>query len=65
MTNSILFNLGLPNSNQSRDMATVVVGLPPRISEQVDMGFSDESLLTPGDESVMKDRITLDMVWSF
>lgn len=29
------------------------------------MGFVDESLLALSDESVMKDRTTRDMVWSF
>lgn len=33
MTDSILFNLGSLNSNQIRDMATVAIGLPSRISD--------------------------------
>lgn len=65
MNNTELFNLGSLNSNQSRVMATVAVGLRSRISDQLDMGFADESLLASSDESVMKDRITLDVVWSF
>lgn len=65
MNNTELFNLGSLNSNQSRVMATVAVGLRSRISDQLDMGFADESLLASSDESVMKDRITPDVVWSF
>ncbi len=65
MNNTELFNLGSLNSNQSRVMATVAVGLRSRISDQLHMGFADESLLASSDKSVMKDRITPDVVWSF
>ena len=65
MTNTELINLGSLNSKQSRDMAAMAVGLASRISDQLDMGFADESLLASSDERIMKDRITLDVVWSF
>lgn len=65
MTNTELFNLASLNSKQSRDMAAMAVGLASRISDQLDIGFAEESLLASSDESVMKERITLDVVWSF
>ncbi|MDX1680168.1 MAG: hypothetical protein R3242_05490 [Akkermansiaceae bacterium] len=60
-----LFNLGSTNSYQSRDMVTAAVGFRSRLSEAVDVGCAYEIPLTPDDDSVMKDRVTLDLVWKF
>lgn len=60
-----LFNLGGVNSNQSRDQATVAFGFRSQLSESVDVGCAYEIPLTPDDDSVIKDRVTLDLIWKF
>ena len=60
-----LFNIGAANSFKSRTQATAAFGFRSRISEQVDIGVAYEIPLTPEDDSVIEDRITLDLVWKF
>lgn len=60
-----LFNLGSANSDKSRDMVTLALGFRSRINEDLDVGLAYEMPLTPSENSVMKDRVTLDAVWKF
>ena len=60
-----LFNLGALNSTANRDFVSAAIGFRSRISKQVDVGAAYEVPLTNDEDSLMKDRITLDLVWKF
>ncbi len=60
-----LFNLGALNAVANRDLVTAAVGFRSRLGEQVDVGAAYEVPLTNDEDSLMEDRITLDLVWKF
>lgn len=60
-----LFNLGAVNSGSNRDLVTAAIGFRSHITTQVDVGVAYEIPLTNDENSLMKDRITLDLVWKF
>lgn len=60
-----LFNLGAANAGSNRDFVTAAFGFRSRLSEQVDLGVAYEIPLTNDRDSLMKDRLTLDLVWQF
>lgn len=59
------FNLGAANSVTNRDFVTAAVGFRSRLSESLDLGLAYEIPLTDDEDSVMDERITLDLVWKF
>ncbi|MBG7607352.1 MAG: hypothetical protein IZT59_04905 [Verrucomicrobia bacterium] len=62
---SDLLNFGASNSGTNRDLVTAAVGFRSRIAQGVDLGIAYEIPLTPEDDGIMEDRLTLDVVWRF
>jgi len=60
-----LFNIGALNAGSNRDLVTAAVGFRSRLTEQVDIGVAYEFPLTDDEDSLIDDRITVDMVWKF
>ncbi len=60
-----LFNLGGVNSANNRDFVTTAIGFRSRVTDAATLGFAYEIPLTEDGDSLMKDRITLDLVWTF
>jgi len=60
-----LFNLGAVNAGDNRDLVTAAIGFRSRLTESATLGVAYEIPLTNDEESLMKDRITLDLVWTF
>jgi hypothetical protein len=60
-----LFNLGASEASANRDFVTAAVGFRSRITDSITAGAAYEVPLTNEEDSLMKDRITLDLVWSF
>lgn len=58
-------NLGAANSENNADFVTAAVGFRSRINEQVNVGVAYELPLLDDEDSLMKDRVTLDLVWEF
>lgn len=62
---SDLLNFGAANSRTNPDLVTAAIGFRSRISEGVDLGFAYEVPLTPEDDGLIEDRITVDLFWKF
>lgn len=60
-----LFNLGAVNGGTKRDLVTAALGFRSRLTESVDFGAAYEIPLTDEEDSLMDDRITLDLVIKF
>lgn len=60
-----LFNLGAANSDESRDFVSTAVGFRSRLTDSVDAGAAFEIPLTNDEDSLMKSRVTVDLVWTF
>lgn len=60
-----LLNFGAANASQNRDLVTAAVGFRSRITESVNVGFAYELPLTDKNDSVIDDRFTLDLIWTF
>jgi len=60
-----LFNLGAVNAGQNRDLVTAAVGFRSRLNDSVQVGVAYEVPLTDDSASVIRDRLTLDLVWRF
>jgi hypothetical protein len=60
-----LFNLGAANSHENRDFVSTAIGFRSRLTESVDAGVAYEVPLTNDENSLMKSRLTLDLVWTF
>ncbi len=60
-----LFNLGGVNAGSNRDFVTTAVGFRSRLTDAATLGVAYEIPLTEDGDSLMKDRITLDLVWTF
>lgn len=60
-----LFNLGALNSVANRDLVTAAIGFRSRLTKQVDVGVAYEIPVTSDENSLMEDRITLDLIWKF
>lgn len=60
-----LFNLGATGASANRDLVTAAVGFRSRLSDNITAGAAYELPLTDDQDSLMKNRITLDLVWSF
>lgn len=60
-----LFNLGTVNAGEERDLVTAAIGFRSRIWDCLNVGFAYELPLTDEESSLMEDRFTLDLVWTF
>lgn len=60
-----LFNLGAVNAGDNRDFVSTAIGFRSRLTDAATLGFAYEIPLTNDESSLMKDRITLDLVWTF
>jgi hypothetical protein len=59
------FNLGASHADSNRDLVTAALGFRSRLNESVDLGLAYEIPLTNDEESLMKERVTLDLIWKF
>lgn len=62
---SDLLNFGAANSGKNRDLVTAAFGFRSRITDSMDLGVAYEIPLTPEDEGIIEDRLTVDLVWKF
>jgi hypothetical protein len=60
-----LFNLGAVNAGDNRDFVSTAVGFRSRLTDAATLGVAYEIPLTNDESSLMKDRVTLDLVWTF
>lgn len=60
-----LFNLGAVNAGRNRDLLTTAIGFRSRLNDAATLGVAYEIPLTNDESSLIKDRITLDLVWTF
>ena len=60
-----LFNLGAVNSDNNRDLVTAAIGFRSRLTESIDAGVAYEIPLTNDENSLMQERVTVDLVWKF
>jgi len=60
-----LINLGALNSNANRDIVTAAIGLRYKLCDMADLGVAYELPLTDDEDNLMKDRITVDLVFTF
>ena len=60
-----LFNLGATNASDSPDFVSAAIGFRSRLSDAVTAGFAYEIPLTDQEDSLMKNRITADLTWTF
>ena len=60
-----LFNLGSVNAGQNRDLVTAAVGFRSRIHPSAELGIAYEMPLTSDNASLIRDRLTVDLVWRF
>ncbi len=59
------FNLGASNATENRDLVTAAVGFRSRLTDSVDAGVAYEVPLTDDENSLMEERVTVDLVWKF
>jgi len=59
------FNLGAVNSGRNRDFVSAAIGFRSRLSDRVDVGAAYEIPLTNDEDSLMDERITVDLIWKF
>jgi hypothetical protein len=62
---SDLLNFGASNASENRDFVTAAVGFRSKITDSVDLGLAYEIPLTNKHDSIMEDRVTVDLVWKF
>ena len=60
-----LFNLGAANSHRNRDLVTAAIGFRSRLTQSIDAGVAYEMPLTNDENSLMEERVTVDLVWKF
>lgn len=60
-----LFNLGAVNSGRNRDLVTAAFGFRSRLTDSIDIGAAYEIPLTNDEDSLMRERVTVDLVWKF
>lgn len=60
-----LFNLGATNASDNRNFVSAAFGFRSRLAENVTAGFAYEIPLTNEDDSLMKERFTVDVTWRF
>ncbi|MGJ8642591.1 MAG: hypothetical protein ACSHX9_04215 [Luteolibacter sp.] len=62
---SDLLNFGAASSRTNPDLVTAAVGFRSRISQGLDLGIAYEVPLTPEDDGLIDDRLTVDLFWRF
>ena len=60
-----VFNLGADNATENRDFVSAALGFRSRITDCIDVGAAYEIPLTNDEDSLMKERVTVDLVWKF
>jgi len=60
-----LLNFGASNASQNRDLVTAAIGTRARLTDHLDLGWAYEIPLTNEHESIFRDRLTFDLVWTF
>lgn len=60
-----LLNFGASNASVNRDLVTAAIGFRSRLCASADLGLAYEIPLTDQNDSIIKDRWTLDLVWRF
>lgn len=60
-----LFNFGAVNANQNRDIVTAALGVRYKLTDSADLGLAYELPLTDEKNNMMKDRLTVDLVYKF
>ena len=60
-----VFNLGAKNAGSNRDFVSAAFGFRSRITDSIQVGAAYEIPLTDEEDSVMDERITLDLIWTF
>jgi hypothetical protein len=60
-----VFNLGAVNSTANRDFVTAAFGFRSRLTDAVNVGAAYEIPLTDEEDSVMEERVTIDLIWNF
>jgi hypothetical protein len=60
-----LFNLGAVNSDKDRDLVTAAIGFRSRLTKSIDAGVAYEIPMTNDENSLIKERVTVDLVWRF
>ena len=60
-----VFNLGAANSHENRDFVTAALGFRSRITDSIDVGAAYEMPLTNDENSLMEERVTVDLIWKF
>lgn len=62
---SDLLNFGAANAGTNRDLVTAAFGFRSRLADGLDLGVAYEIPLTEEDDGIIKDRVTVDLVWRF
>jgi len=60
-----VFNLGSVNSTANRDFVTAALGFRSRLTDSINVGAAYEVPLTNEKDSVMEERVTIDLIWNF
>jgi hypothetical protein len=60
-----VFNIGAVNSGANRDFVSAAFGFRSRLTDNIDVGAAYEIPLTDENNSLMSERITVDLVWKF
>lgn len=60
-----LFNLGAVHADQNRDFVSAAFGFRSRLTDCIDVGAAYEIPLTDDENSLMSERITVDLIWKF
>jgi hypothetical protein len=60
-----LLNFGASNATRNRDLITAAIGSRVKLTDHMDLGWAYEIPLTDEHESIFRDRLTFDLVWTF
>ncbi|MFM2196695.1 MAG: hypothetical protein RLZZ505_127 [Verrucomicrobiota bacterium] len=60
-----LFNIGAVNADENRQLVTAALGFRSKITDSIQTGIAYEIPLTSDENSVIDNRLTLDLVWRF
>lgn len=59
------FNLGADHATENRDFVSAAFGFRARLTDCIDVGAAYEIPLTNEEDSLMDERVTIDLVWKF
>ena len=60
-----LFNIGATNASDNPDLVTAAIGFRSRLTDSVTAGAAYEIPLTDEEDSLMENRLNLDLTWTF